>query len=236
MFNKVKEAIDILLANLPLFSKIVLTVWLPGSIIIVLLRYYFFPTMAEADELQTIAMEIRVSNLIEVAFSPLYGGALIYALSRRKQGLTVNYRESMSYAGQRSLKLFATRLSTGLIIFLGFIALIIPGIILGLRFALVDMVVELDRINGSQARQLSARLTKGKRGKIFGATTITIVGLLIFNYLLAWAFSIPLMLFGIETNFLADVVYECTVSVVSAIMYIVLFLFYWESKSQIVDS
>lgn len=233
MINKIKEAIKLFISNFILFSKIVLTVWLPGSIIIVFLRYYVFPEMAGGDELQAILMEIRISNFIEIAFSPLYGGAIIYALSRIKQGLSISYSESMIYSAKRSFKLLITRLTTGIIIVLGFIALIIPGIILGLRFALVDEAVVLEQTSGSAARKLSAKLTKGKRAKILGTMIVAVIGIVIVSSVLSLVLYLPLTLIGQETNFLLDIVNECLVNVIFSIIYIVLFLFYWESKSRL---
>ncbi len=235
MIGKITEAVKLLRSNFVLFSKIILTVWLPASLLIVFLRYYIFPDMVGDDEMRSMAMEIRISNIIELAFSPIYLGALLYALSRIKQGLNVTYTESMSYGSKRSFKLFATRFSTGLIVFLGLIALIIPGIILALRFTLVDEAVVLARVNGSQARKLSAKLTEGKRIEIGFTITITIVLAIIFSGLLSWLFYLPLTIIGQEANFLWDVINECSIYVIFSIMYIVLFLFYWESKNSLAE-
>lgn len=235
MIDKITEAVKLLRSNFVLFSKIILTVWLPGSLLIVFLRYYIFPDMVGDDIMGSLAMEIRISNLIELAFSPIYIGALLYALSRIKQGLNVTYTESMSYGSKRSFKLFATRLSTGLIVFLGFIALIIPGIILALRFTLVDEAVVLARVNGSQARKLSAKLTEGKRIEIGFTITITIILAIIFSGLLSWLFYLPLSIIGQEGNFLWDVINECSLSIIFSIMYIVLFLFYWDRKNSLAE-
>lgn len=235
MLNTIKEAIKLLISNFILFSQIVLTVWLPGSILIVFLHYHVFANINEGDEIRSFVMELRISNLIEFAFSPLYGGALIYALSKIKQGLAVSYGESMSHSSRRSFRLFATRLSTGLIIFLGWIALIVPGIILGLRFALIDEIVVLERSNGANARKLSAKLTKGKKTKILGTIIVAIIGLTIFNLVISWFLHLPLTLIGQNTNFLLDVVAQCLANIFSSIIYIIFFLFYWQSKHLITN-
>ena len=236
MIQKISEAIKLLLSNFTLFSQIILTVWLPGSILVVFLRLYVFPDIAGGDELRSLAMELRVSNLIELSCGPIYVGALLYALSQIKQGFAINYREAMSHGATRSFKLLATRISTGLIVFLGFIALIIPGVILGLRFALVDMVVVLEGINGSNARRRSTELTKRKRWKIFGATIITILGILLFNALSSSLLYSPLSVIGQEGNVFLNFIVGVTdfgiSSIVIAVLYIVLFLYYWEAKER----
>lgn len=237
MIRKISEAIQLLIANFTLFSQIVLTVWLPGSIIVVFLRLYVFPDMAGGDELRSLAMELRVSNLIEFACGPIYVGALLYALSNIKQGLTTKYPEAMSHGANRSFKLLATRLSTGLIIFLGLLALIVPGIILWLRFTLVDMVVVLEDINGSTARKRSTELTKRRRWKIFGAATVTMLGMLIFGFISSYLIYLPLYIIGqaenLILNFIIGVVDYGIASIVVSVLYIVLFLYYWEAKEHL---
>lgn len=234
--DKIKEAVRLFISNLALFSKIILTVWLPGSILLVFLSYYVFPSMADGDEVRAYIMELRVSNIIELAFSPIYGGALLYALSRIKQGLNVSYSESMNYASKRSFKLFSTRFSTGLIVFLGFIALIIPGIILSLRLALVDEVVVLEGVSSSQARKLSAKLTEGKRIEIFLTTLIVFILMFLVTMIFSFLLYLPLGIIGQENNFLCDVIAQCFTSIIFSFFYIVLFLFYWESKNNLIDA
>ena len=114
-----------------------------------------------------------------MAFGPLYTGAILYAASRLKQGLNPTYSESMTYAAGRSLQLLGTRIGTGLIIFLGLIAFIIPGIVLMLHFVLIDAIVVLEGVQGQDARNLSVELTQGKRWNILGTVILNFIGLII---------------------------------------------------------
>lgn len=240
MLQKINKAILLLTSNLIFFSQIVLTVWLPGSILVVFLRLYVFPAMF--DELQANSIASLISNIIELALSPLYVSALLYALSKIEQGLTTNYQNSIDYAEKRVFKLLATRISTGLIVLLGLIAFIIPGIILSLRFALIDMVVVLEDVNGSNARQRSAELTKDKRWEIFGAIVIITVGTLLFNSILSSLLSLPLVLIQQSGNLIAvftyinSTIYILISSIISVVSYIVLFLYYWETKKDITST
>ena len=65
MIQKIREAIALLTTHLSLFSLIVMTVWLPGSILLVYLRLYVFPETAGVDEFRLFAQEVRVYNVIE---------------------------------------------------------------------------------------------------------------------------------------------------------------------------
>jgi hypothetical protein len=231
MIQKIREATGLLATNFLLFSAIVLTVWLPGSILLVYLRLYVFPGTAGGDELRVFAQEFRVSNAIELAFGPLYVGAILYAASQLKQGLRPTYREAMAHASRRSFKLLGARIMAGLITLAGLIALIIPGIVLALRLALIDAVVVLDNVEGKSARNLSAKLTQGKRWNILGAMILTFIWLVIVISITFFILYTPLSLIGQEENFFVAVLAECISNVFLVIPTLVLFLFYWDAKS-----
>ena len=232
MIQKIREAIGLFTANLTLFSLIVLTVWLPGSILLVYLRLYVFPDTSGGDEFRILAQEYRVSNAIELAFGPIYVGAMLHAVSQLKQGLRASYSESMTQAARRSFKLLGTRIGTGLIVLAGLIALVIPGIVLALRFALIDAVVVLEGVEGANARKLSERMTQGKRWSILGTMILTFVGLVIVSALVSFILYVPLSLVGQEENFSIALIDECINSILLSLPNIVLFLFYWDAKNQ----
>ena len=106
MIQKIRQATILFFNNWKLFGSIVLTVWLPGSILLVYLRLYVFPATAGGDEMKMLMQEIRVSNLIEAIFGPFYVGALIYDASRITKEMPVDYVQSMTHAASRSFKLF----------------------------------------------------------------------------------------------------------------------------------
>lgn len=232
MIQKIREATGLLTSNFVLFSLIVLTVWLPGSILLVYLRLYVFPETFGGDEFRILAQEYRLSNLIEFAFGPLYIGAILYAASQLKKGLRPTYSESMAHAARRSFKLLGTRIGTGLIVLVGLIALIIPGVILALRFALIDAIVVLEGVEGTSARNLSVQLTRGKRWNILGTMILTFIGLAIATALVSFILYLPLRLVGQDQNFVVAVICECVNSVLLSLLTIVLFLFYWDAKNE----
>ncbi len=227
MIKKIHESIKLLTSNLGLFSAIIFTVWLPGSVLLVCLRLYVFPDMYGTDDIKMALQEMRVTQVIELMFGPIYVGAMLHALSQIKKGTQPSYRASMLHAGRRSFKLFTARLVCGFIIAAGCLAFIIPGIILALRFALIDAVVVLEGVEGAAARNFSAQYTQGKRWNIFGAMLVTFAGLII----AATIPSILLSLTGQEGKFVSEVIYECFSNFIFVLPNIVLFLFYWEAKN-----
>jgi hypothetical protein len=236
MIQKIREAIGLFTKNLSLFSLIVLTVWLPGSILLVYLRLYVFPDTTGGDEFRIFVQEYRVSNVIELAFGPLYTGAILYAASQLKKGLHPTYSESMAHAVRKSFKLLGTRIGTGLIILLGLIALIIPGVILALRFALIDAIVVLEGVDGASARNLSVQLTRGKRWNILGTMILTFIGLIVAIFLVSFILYLLLGLAGQDENFVVAVICECVNNILLSLLTIVLFLFYWDAKNEPSDS
>ena len=232
MLSKLREAIALYTANFVLFSQIILTVWLPASVLVVYLRYFVLPELTGGDEIAMLIQELEISNLIELIFGPIYAGALIYAFFRIKQGATVGYGVAMRHAAKRGLKLFATRFSTSLIIFLGLLALIIPGIILTLRYYFIDEIVVLENINSGNARKQSTRLTKGRRSQIFSVIILGWLGTFIIATMLTLASEIPIELFNLDitANFVTDVIIQSVNSILFGLLYAISFIFYWDSK------
>ncbi|MCT7969979.1 hypothetical protein NG799_27065 [Laspinema sp. D1] len=232
MWEKFSKSLGLFMQNWMLFSMIVLTVWLPASILIVYLRWYVFPEMTGGDEMQMFVKEYRVQGLIETIFGPFCIGALIYALAQIKQDAMPSYGDCMAHAARRSFKLVGTRIGTGLIVLGGFLLLVVPGIILALRYALTDIVVTLDRMEGSQARKYSAQLTEGKRGKLLGTLIVSFSLVLLASTFISLLFSLIVSESG-SGIFVLDVIYECLLQLgINVILTTVLFLFYWESKEQ----
>ena len=84
---------------------------------------------------------MQVEMWIEGIFAPIYIGALVYALSQLKQGFRPTYAEAMAVGLKNWGRLFGTFFVAGLLIGIGYLALIIPGIILSVRYALLAPAV-----------------------------------------------------------------------------------------------
>lgn len=222
MLKKFGEAFQILISNLALFSAIVLTVWLPGNALI------YFLTHNMADDFESIRITLRLTRFIEAIFGPLYIGALIYAVSRIKQGWQVSYLEAMLEGLRNWGTLFGARLLAGLFILLGLIALIVPGIILLLRYSFLDFAVVLEGAGANEARSRSTYLTRNVRWQILGAGVIFIVGFLLVSLLL----YLPLALVDFLDNFVLNLFLDCLISVLYVLFELVLFLYYWEAIEQ----
>jgi hypothetical protein len=220
MFRILGEAIVILRRRWLLFSAIILTVWLPGNLLADFLGYYVF-TDSE------VWKQMRVTTWIEGIFGPIYIGALVYALARLKQGQEVDYGEAMAAGLKNWGRLFAARLFAGFIVILGLIALVVPGVIFLIRYAFLDSVVVLEGMEAGKARLRSSDLTKGRRWKIFGAAVVFYIAFGVIAFLLYLPQSI-----ADQLNVMAyDVVMDCILDLVFAVIQIAIFLFYWEART-----
>ena len=233
MISEIRDATQIFVKNFGLLSALKLTIWLPGSILLVYLRLYVFPEMMEGDETRIYLQELRISNIIELAFGPLYIGAILHAASQFQQGHTPSYGASMAHGARKSFKLLLTRILVSLITIIGLIAFIVPGILLALRLSFTDAIVVLEGTTGLQACNLSQTLTKGKKWDIFLTIILVFLGL-IFGIILLIEF--PLGLLNQDQNLIVQVLSECIYQILFIVPVLVLFMFYWNVKHAAADA
>ena len=216
-FGKFALAFHLLGSNIVLFSLILLTVWLPANLLMESLAFN-----APADDNGFGAF--RLNNIIRAVFGIISIGALIYALARRMQGEEVTYSEAMSVGFRRWGSLFAANFFAGMIVLLGFLALIVPGIILQVRYSLLDSVVVLERHPAPRPRSTS--LTEGRRWPIFWAYVLFFLAYIP----VATGINIAISQLDVLNNYWVSVALDCVSDVLESISTIVMFLFYWEAR------
>jgi len=216
VFGKFIESYRLLGSNLLLFGLLVLTVWLPGNILINLILF---------DNPEREAATFRLNQMIEGFFSPIYVGAILHALAEMQRGRTVGYSEAISVGLRGWGRLFGARFFTGFFILLGLVALIVPGIILMVQYALLDPIVVLEGRSGPEARSRSKGLTQGRRWQIL------VAGILFYGTFLPFTIGLYAILGGMEliTNVATAVALDCIMNLISAVITILMFLFYWEA-------
>ena len=163
VFEAVSSTITIFSKNIWLITKLVLVIVTPFEIFkAVSIRET--PGNWELN-LGTVALQIFCSVLI--------APALIYALMKVMQtGVTPGINESYRWGLGKLIKLLLCAIASGVLIGLGFVCLIIPGIILFLAFQLVYPIAVLEGGSITEILQRSYNLTKGHRWNILGATFV----------------------------------------------------------------
>lgn len=221
MIAKFSEAFRLLWRHFGLFAAIILTVWLPGNLFLV---YFDYNVATGTDAALTGA--IKISMWIELIFGPIYIGAMVFALFQIKSGKAVAYREAIAVGFRKWGSLFAARFVAGFLTGLGLVALIVPGIMLAVRYSLLDSVVVLEQASIiSNPRERSTELTEGKRWQIFWSAILFYIPFL----MLSFALYLPLESFESFNIIPVEVALDCLLDIIYAVIQIVIFLFYWEA-------
>jgi hypothetical protein len=215
------EAVRLLWNHLGLFAAIILTVWLPGN---ALINYVVFEQggLDEADPL----LIMKISMWIEGIVGPIYIGALLYALLQIKSGRRVSYGEAIGIGVSKWGSLFAARFIAGVWIALGFLALVIPGVVLMVRYSLLDSAVVIEGKRTSESRARSVELTAGRRWQIFWSAVLFFVQFVILSVVI----YAPLGFVEQLDSLPVAIALDCVLSVAYAVIQIVFFLFYWEAS------
>lgn len=217
MIARFSEALRLLGRHMGLLAAIVLTVWLPGNI----LANYIAYNVEGVSELGLLNLTLSIEGI----FGPIYIGALLYALFQIKSGRTVTYREAMTVGLRKWGTLFVARLAASLFILLGLIALVVPGVVLTVRYSLLDAAVVIENRWPAESRKRSTALTKGRGWPIFWSAVV------FFTLFIALSVALYLPLDFIEplNTMTVEVMLDCILDIVYAVIQIVMFLFYWEA-------
>ncbi len=117
-----------------------------------------------------------ISLLLLIVLGQVVAGATILVIAREYVGEKVSVGSAIGYAFGRFGALFGTGLMVGLIVTLGSMACLIPGILFALSYAVASQVVMLEGLSGGAALKRSSELTTGFRGRVF--SLFLVIGLL----------------------------------------------------------
>jgi hypothetical protein len=212
-------AFKLLFTNLPLVAAIVLTVWLPLNVMI---EY----VLAESANPDNPLPFTQLNNLVEAIFGPIVSGALVWFFSERLDGRSPTYGAAMRCGFGNWGRLFWARFVAGVFIGLGFIALVVPGIILAIRCALIEPIVVLEGQTGATCRLRSAALVRGRGWQIFlaGFLYLVMTGLVGFSLVMV-AESYPDL-----DNVWVNVASDCLLDLVAAFITLLLLLYYVDAR------
>lgn len=160
------RGLKLLLARLPLFFGISLVAMAP------LIAWQMLVPMLQADPSDSMVMALLsgggIAILLTLVLQPVATGAFVYVVGQEFVDKKVTIGSALSYAFSRFGALFGTSLLAGLIIMLGLICFIIPGIYFALVYTFVGQVVVLERLSGMPALNRSKSLISGFIGRTFG--------------------------------------------------------------------
>jgi hypothetical protein len=217
--GKLAQGFQLFFGNFPLIAGVVLTVWFPANLLIELA---FFGREDTSDAMA----RMQLNNVAEVLLGPIVNGALIGLLAQRMNGRKVGYGAAMGVGLRNWGRVFAARFFASLLIIVGLIALIVPGIILAVRYALIDEVVVLEGVAGPEVRARSTELVRGQGWQIVFTTV------LLFATLIAVAACTGFLMATVPSfeNLAGAVVADCVPDLVGALFTCVYFLIYWDAR------
>src|SRR6185503_10379654 len=166
-FDGVFEAIS---STITIFSK---NVWLITKLVLVIVTpFEIFKAVSIGETPGNWQLAVGTFAL-QLFCSILIAPALIYALMKVMQtGITPGINESYRWGLGKLIKLLLCTIAAWVLVTLGFVCLIIPGIVLFLAFELVSPIAVLEGGSITGILQRSYNLTKGHRWNIFGATFV----------------------------------------------------------------
>jgi hypothetical protein len=135
--------------------------------------------------------------LLGIIGNALCSGALLRNISEYYLGREASVGEAYSYVLPKLATLLWASVLVAIVIMLGFLLLVVPGIIFGLWFALVTPAIVVEDLRATKAMSRSKRLASGNLGKIFG--TLFVVGIISFiiSGAIGWGFGrLSATLFG----------------------------------------
>jgi hypothetical protein len=113
-------------------------------------------------------VSIVVGALLLVLLATLSEAVLVYAAFQDMRGLPVNLRESVLVCLRRFLPIIGLALAVSVLVILGIILLIVPGLILATVWFVATPACVVEQLGPSDSMRRSFQLTKGHRWKIFG--------------------------------------------------------------------
>jgi hypothetical protein len=117
-------------------------------------------------------------------FESLASAAVIAVVSERYTGKDVTAGEALGRVWSRIGTVFATSIIYGLIVFVGFVLFIIPGLYFACKYFAMMPAVVIEGYNSSTSQKRSAQLTEGSKWRVLG---LIVVAWLIYLVLLSFA-------------------------------------------------
>ncbi len=137
-----------------------------------------------------------VGGIVQWAGFVLIGGIASVVVSRAVLGQRTTFAQAWTQVSPRLPRLLGLTLLTGLIVLVGFVLCIIPGLYLAIALSLAAPVVVLERSKVGQAITRSQALIKGAWWRTFG---IALLGYLIIA-VITFAVAIPFLILGLSSS------------------------------------
>lgn len=127
--------------------------------------------------------------LLAMAASALLSGSLVYAVVDLQRVGQSSAGECLARGLKVLPKVFLVMILQAVVTGLGYLLLIVPGVILSLMFAVSVPAGVLERLGAVDALERSRRLTKGYKGIIFITYFLWVLLTIVLNWVVTWSFA-----------------------------------------------
>ena len=172
-----------------------------------------FPLDAES-ELDAYNIFVWIAVVVGILASLLAAGVGVRAVADAYLGKKPSIKGSFAYVGRRLHSLTWLSLLVMISVVLGALALLIPGIYLGIAFIAAVPVLVIEGIKGTKAMSRSYQLTQGRWWASFG---VFLVGVLLLPFIIGFAVGFLLGLGLAGQDFTDPTTYEVVSSVINVI-------------------
>jgi len=139
---------------------------------------------------------MMVTGILSMLGHILCRGALTKSVSESYLGTEITVGQAYRFVWPKFLTLIGAGILVVLVVFLGLLLLVVPGIIFGLWFALTTPAIVVENLKAIEGMSRSKALASGNLGKILSVGFLVIV--------ISWVAGIP---FGLAGSFLGRILF-----------------------------
>src|SRR2546425_565205 len=166
----------------------------------------------------TLVLLVALISIVTVVFSPIAQGTTIKLASERIEKGHAEMGTSVRFAVSKLLWIWALSIVVGVIVFLGFIALIVPGIILAIMFSLALPVLLIENKGVMESMGRSRELVRNRWLKTFATFLVLGIILLVASFIVS-AISGSLGILGPVVNGILSALYQPLFPILMAVYY-----------------
>jgi hypothetical protein len=155
--------------------RVVIFVVLPVQIVSTVISLSASPsadTGVSGNDVAAALVGIGAAGILSFLGSTLASGACFRAIAGAYLGHRTGWRDSIRYALQRLHSILWVTILVGVVTVIGFILCIIPGIYLGVGFALAIPVLLTEDARGGRALSRSRELVRGNWWRVFAVVAL----------------------------------------------------------------
>jgi len=158
--------------NFALLLGITAVAYVPLYALILVIHASLTGGVSATASLSALVVQVMFIILWASIALPISTGAATFAISERYLGNPVTSAEALHHALKNLWTMSIAQLSAGVRIMIGFILLIVPGILWSLSYALIIPAVMVEGLKAGPSLKRSAELAKGHRGKVFAIMVV----------------------------------------------------------------